>query len=114
MASIAADAPEEIARILHFMSQKRAAAVMAQAVADPQNPEASMQIHRALLALDVDGATGTQVETLAELYSFMNANSVLSHLADSNANEVANILTVMQSKKPRLVAEILEKFARSQ
>ena len=100
--------PNEIARILHYMTQKRAAAILAQAVDDAENPEISMRIHEALLSLDVEGATETQVEVLADLYSFMKAETVMEHIAASSAQEVASLLLPMQTKKPKLVGKIME------
>lgn len=103
---------DEIARILAFMQERRAAAVLAIAAKDLDYPGVSIEIHKALLSLDPEGKTGTQVQRLAALYSFMAAPAVLTHMENSSANEMATILQAMQADSPRLVADILETLRR--
>ena len=66
-----------------------------------------MQLHEALLSLDVE-TTRTQIDVLADLYSFMKPAAVMEQIAGSPATEVASLLVPMRTKKPRLVGDILE------
>lgn len=101
----------EIARILSFMGDRQAAGVLSIAAADREYPGKSLEIHKALLRLDPEGDSGSQIDRLAELYSFMKAETVLTHLEDSTAEEVAAILLAM-NERPRLVADILQLLNR--
>ncbi|TVR44040.1 MAG: hypothetical protein EA402_08060 [Planctomycetota bacterium] len=103
---------DEIARILTFMQQRRAASVLALAARDLDHPGMSLAIHQALLRLDPEGETGSQIQRLATLYGFMSAEAVLNQLQQSTAAEVAAILIAMQGESPRLVADILTTLRR--
>lgn len=102
---------DEIARILTFMQERRAANILGIAARDVDFPGKSLEIHRALLRLDPDGDTQDQIQRLALLYTFMSADNVLTNLANSSSDEVAQILLAMQDR-PRLVAEILQQMER--
>ena len=97
--------PNEIARYLYLMDAKRAAKVLALAEADKEYPDITLAIHRAYLRLDIDGLSGSQIQHLARLYSFMGAAAVASALRDTSAQETADVLLAMDD--PKKQADIL-------
>lgn len=97
--------PSEIARYLYLMDAKRAAKVLATAEADKENPDITLAIHRAYLRLDIDGLSGSQVQHLARLYSFMGAEAVASSLRGTSAQETVDVLIAMDD--PKKQADIL-------
>ena len=97
--------PSEIARYLYLMDGKRAAKVLATAEADKENPDITLAIHRAYLRLDIDGLSGSQIQHLAQLYSFMNADGVASALRGTSLQETADVLVALGDAKKQ--ADIL-------
>lgn len=91
-------APRDIARYLALMEPKKAARLLVLAQQDQELPDAATSIHREMLKLDLEGTTGEQSERLATLYSFMPADQVLSYLKASSAQDVADLLLVMEKR----------------
>jgi hypothetical protein len=93
--------PDEIAIYLSYISKsnpKMAAKIMTAAQNDAEYPDIGMAIQRAMLTVDLEEKTGSQIERLAELYQWMQADAIVSSLRDSSAKEVAAILIAMESK----------------
>jgi flagellar motility protein MotE (MotC chaperone) len=97
---------DEEARIIALMEPKKAARVLAQAVADQDLPTRSGELHRALLALDLEARSGSQIARLAGLYAFLRPDEILPLLDGVPATEVAAILQAMDGRQ-KLVGEIL-------
>ncbi len=87
--------PKEIARYLAFMEPKKAARMLVLAQQDESGPGLVTQIHREQMALDLTGATETQIDRLAGLYALMPAAQVLPFLADASEGDVADIFLAM-------------------
>lgn len=99
----------DIARYLALMSEKKAARMLVLAQQDEETPGIAVAIHQEMLRLDLDRATGDQVERLAMLYSFMPAPQILSYLKSSSAEEVADLMRAMAAKgQVKKRAELLE------
>lgn len=90
--------PRDIARYLALMDPKKASRLLVLAQQDLEQPDVATSIHREMLRLDLEGATGEQSERLATLYSFMPADQVLSYLRASSAQDVADLLLTMEKK----------------
>lgn len=102
----------EIARILMFMDQRKAAKVLDRMARDDRMPGLPQQLHKAILAIDLAEAGQAQVERLALLYAYMPVNEALGFLADSPATEIAAILTAMKDQ-PKKAAALLDGLART-
>ncbi|MFW5859516.1 MAG: hypothetical protein ACOCYP_05780 [Planctomycetota bacterium] len=100
-------APNDIARFLALMEPKAAAEILDAAVADREMPGVSTRIHRALLALDLSGMSGSQAQRLATLYNYMKPKQILPYLADSEPAEVARILLAMEVKQRAALKEAI-------
>jgi hypothetical protein len=101
--------PREIARYLSLMDVKKAARVMILAQQDTENPTLCQQIHQEMLHIDLDRASGDQVDRLAQLYSFMPADQVLAYCKDASVQEMADILQAMaKTGQVKKRAEIME------
>lgn len=101
--------PREIARYLHEMIDKKAARLLVLAQQDPEMPDIAIAIHQEMLRMDPTQATGSQVERLAILYSFMPATQVLAYIKASTPAEVAELLKAMATRgQAKKRAEILE------
>lgn len=97
--------PSEIARYLYLMDAKRAAKVLTTAEADKENPDITLAIHRAYLRLDIDALSGSQIQHLAQLYSFMSPDAVASALRGTSLQETADVLVALGDAKKQ--ADIL-------
>jgi hypothetical protein len=105
--------PREIARYLALMDAKKAARLLVLAQQDADYPNVTLLIHREMLHLDLDGATGSQTERLAVLYSFMPAETILAYLKSATPQGVADILLAMEGKgQAKKRAEIMEALRR--
>jgi hypothetical protein len=91
--------PSEVARYLALMDPKRASRLLTLAGQDKEYPEMVQSIHRAWLALDLEGLSGDQVSHLASLYSYMAPADVAAGMRSSNAKEAAAILTAIDDPK---------------
>jgi hypothetical protein len=101
--------PREIARYLALMDARKAARILVQAQQDADRPELAPAIHQEMLGLDLEGASGTQVERLATLYSFMSAEQVLPFLKGATPRAVADVLAAMnQAGRAKPCAALLE------
>jgi flagellar motility protein MotE (MotC chaperone) len=90
--------PRDIARYLALMDPKKAARMLVLAQQDPDNPNLATAIHREMLMLDLDRATGDQTDRLANLYSFMPATQILPYLKDSSPADIAALMKAMAAK----------------
>ncbi len=101
--------PREIARYLALMDAKKAARLLMLAQQDSEYPNAAVAISKEMLRLDLDNASGDQVERLASLYSFMPAEQILPYLKDSRAEDIAGIMRAMaKSGQLKKRAELME------
>lgn len=98
-------APSEIARYLALMDAKRAARLLTLAGQDREYPDLVQAIHRAWLALDLEGLSGDQIPRLAALYAYLPPDEVAAGLRSSPAAEAAAIITAIAD--PRKEAAIL-------
>jgi flagellar motility protein MotE (MotC chaperone) len=101
--------PREIARYLALMDPKKASRLLVLAQQDAEYPTVAVAIHQEMLHIDLEAASGTQVQRLATLYSFMPAERIVPYLDHANAQEVADILVAMEaSTPPKKRAELME------
>jgi hypothetical protein len=101
--------PREIARYLALMDPKKSSRLLVLAQQDQEYPTVAVAIHQEMLRIDLDGASGTQVQRLATLYSFMPAEQIVPYLDQSTPQEVADILVAMESVTPaKKRAELME------
>lgn len=98
-------APSEIARYLALMDAKRAARLLTLAGQDREYPDLVQAIHRAWLALDLEGLSGDQVPRLATLYAYLPPAEVAAALRSSPAAEAAAVISAIGD--PRKEAAIL-------
>lgn len=99
----------DIARYLALMEGKKAARLLVLAQQDEETPGIAVAIHQEMLRLDMNQATGDQIERLATLYSFMPAAQILSYIKSSSAEEVADLMRAMAAKgQVKKRAELLE------
>ena len=101
--------PREIARYLALMEPKKASRMLVLAQQDQEYPTVAVAIHQEMLRIDLDGASGVQVQRLATLYSFMPAEQIASYLDQASPQEVADILVAMEIATPaKKRAELME------
>ena len=101
--------PREIARYLALMDPKKASRLLVLAQQDQEYPTVAVAIHQEMLRIDLDGASGTQVQRLATLYSFMPAEQFVPYLDQATSQEVADILVAMETVTPvKKRAELME------
>lgn len=101
--------PREIARYLALMDPKKASRLLVLAQQDVEYPTVAVAIHQEMLRIDLEAASGTQIQRLATLYSFMPAERVLSYLDNASPQEVADILVAMEANTPaKKRAELME------
>jgi hypothetical protein len=101
--------PREIARYLALMEGKKAARMMVLAQQDAEYPNIAVDINQEMLRIDLNAATGDQLQRMATLYSFMSATEVLPYLQQSSLEDIANLLVVMGKNAPaKKVADLLE------
>ena len=91
------------------MDPKKASRLLVLAQQDQEYPTVAVAIHQEMLRIDLDGASGTQVQRLATLYSFMPAEQVVPYLDQATPQEVADILVAMETVTPvKKRAELME------
>lgn len=101
--------PREIARYLALMDPKKASRLLVLAQQDAEYPSVAVAIHQEMLRLDLEAASGTQVQRLATLYSFMPAERIVPYLDSASPQEVADILVAMEANTPpKKRAELME------
>lgn len=89
---------KEIARYLSLMDPKKAGRILILAQKDAEYPDVAVQIHKAMMTVDKDGASAGQAARLARLYSFMTPEAILPYLRDSSTQEIADILLEMEKQ----------------
>jgi flagellar motility protein MotE (MotC chaperone) len=105
--------PREIARYLALMDPKKASRLLVLAQQDTEYPSVAVAIHQEMLRIDLEAATGTQVQRLATLYSFMPAERIVPYLDNASPQEVADILVAMEANTPsKKRAELMEALRR--
>lgn len=101
--------PREIARYLALMDPKKASRLLVLAQQDQEYPTVAVAVHQEMLRIDLDGASGTQTQRLATLYSFMPAERIIPYLDHASPQEVADILVAMEvNTPPKKRAELME------
>lgn len=101
--------PREIARYLALMDPKKASRLLVLAQQDQEYPTVAVAIHQEMLRIDLEAASGTQVQRLATLYSFMPAERIIPYLDNASPQEVADILVAMEATTPaKKRAELME------
>lgn len=95
---------DEVAVLLSLMDQKKAAKVMAAAVADDDFPLRSVELHRAMLSVDLDGRSGDQVARLARLYADMKVDELMPYLEGETAKDLAALLLAMEGEDQQVAA----------
>jgi flagellar motility protein MotE (MotC chaperone) len=101
--------PREIARYLALMDPKKASRLLVLAQQDAEYPSVAVAIHQEMLRLDLEAASGTQVQRLATLYSFMPAERIVPYLDNASPQEVADLLVAMEATTPpKKRAELME------
>ena len=101
--------PKDIARYLALMEPKKAARLLVLAQQDVDHPSLAVAIHQELRRLDLDGLTGDQTARLAGLYALMPASEVVTALAGTKVEDIADLLRRMAADgvSPKKQAEIL-------
>lgn len=101
--------PREIARYLALMDPKKASRLLVLAQQDQEYPTVAVAIHQEMLRIDLDAASGTQIQRLATLYSFMPPERILPYFDNASPQEVADILVAMEANTPpKKRAELME------
>jgi len=101
--------PREIARYLALMEPKKASRLLVLAQQDVEYPTVAVAIHQEMLRIDLEAASGTQIQRLATLYSFMPAERIVPYFDNASPQEVADILVAMEaSTPPKKRAELME------
>ncbi len=101
--------PREIARYLALMDPKKASRLLVLAQQDAEYPTVAVAIHQEMLRIDLEAASGTQIQRLATLYSFMPAERIVPYLDQASPQEVADILVAMEANTPpKKRAELME------
>lgn len=101
--------PREIARYLALMDPKKASRLLVLAQQDIEYPSVAVAIHQEMLRLDLEAASGTQIDRLATLYSFMPAERIVPYFDNASPQEIADILVSMEATTPpKKRAELME------
>jgi flagellar motility protein MotE (MotC chaperone) len=101
--------PREIARYLALMDPKKASRLLVLAQQDQEYPTVAVAIHQEMLRIDLEAASGNQIQRLATLYSFMPADRILPYLDNASPQEVADLLVAMEATTPpKKRAELME------